>query len=302
MADTPAADIDVDEATVRRLLRGHPDAVRSGLPDLPLAPGLEGWDCSMWRLGDDLAVRLPRRAAAAQLIRHEQQVLPAVAERLAPTGVQVPSPLVHGAPTPAFPHPWSVVPWIRGGSGIAVPRAHRDAWAVPLAAALTALHVPARGDFPVNPFRGVPLAARDDVVGGRLARAAASGRLSRAQAAALSGAWRHGLREPAWPGAPVWIHGDVHPANLVAEQGALRGLIDFGDVTAGDPAYDVAAAWIVFGPRGRAAFLDAMAADAATRIRARAWAAAVAVLLAERSDDDPAFAALAREIVTEVRE
>ncbi|MFD6951303.1 hypothetical protein [Nocardiopsis sp. NPDC060348] len=41
---------------VRDLLRDqHPD-----LADRPLEVGARGWDNQLWRLGDDLAVRLPR--------------------------------------------------------------------------------------------------------------------------------------------------------------------------------------------------------------------------------------------------
>jgi aminoglycoside phosphotransferase (APT) family kinase protein len=100
----------------------------------------------------------------------------------------------------------------------------------------------------------------------------------------------------------MWIHGDLHPGNLIADGGSLRAIIDFGDVTSGDPAYDLAVAWLAFDADGRDAFRRATAGrydDDAWR-RARAWAAAVAVLLLAHSDDEPAYATLAAETLVEL--
>ena len=100
-----------------------------GAASLPLVHAADGWDCSVWRLGDELAVRLPRRALAAPLILHEQEVLSEIAGRLAPTGVGVPAPVVHGRPGFGYPWSWSVVPWFHGQSGLGIPRATRTGWA-----------------------------------------------------------------------------------------------------------------------------------------------------------------------------
>ncbi|RXZ66819.1 phosphotransferase, partial [Agromyces albus] len=117
----------------------------------------------------------------------------------------------------------------------------------------------------------VPLAARDAAVRQRLA----SGRLP--DPGALTAVWEQSLVAPAWDGPPVWVHGDLHPANLVlAASGALAAVIDFGDVCAGDPACDLATAWLTFDTAGRAAFRAEVElrqeTDAATWDRARGWA------------------------------
>ena len=297
MADKPSAEFAIDEQLVRDLVMSQ---AGSRLPlsdpgELPLVHADDGWDCSVWRLGSELAVRLPRRAAAAPLIEHEQRHLAAIAERLEPIGV--PAPVFAGTPSPRFPWPWSIVPWFAGSPGLSVPRSMRAGWAEPLARALVALHAPAADGFPPNPFRGVPLAVRDATVRERLSDA--SDMLPESRVEALRAFWEDGLAAEPWNDEPVWIHGDLHPGNLIAEGAELVAVIDFGDLTAGDPAYDLAAAWLVFDEPGRAAFIEATSGryDTATWIRARAWAAAVALMLVLQSDDNPAYQALGSECV-----
>src|SRR5690606_7664566 len=138
----------------------HPD-----LAGLPLALVAEGWDNSVWRLGTDLAVRMPRRELAANLVLHEQRWLP----RLAPgLPVPVPAPVRVGIPGRGYAWRWSVVPWFVGRPAIGLPGERTSGLVADLARFVGALHVPAPPDHPVNPFRGVPLAARDGVVRDRM--------------------------------------------------------------------------------------------------------------------------------------
>ncbi len=284
MPDAPTAETPIDEALVRRLLVAQAAAFGGGA--LPLRRAGEGWDCSVWQLGEHLAVRMPRRAAAAALVAHEHEALPAIAARLLPTGVGVPAPVFVGTPGDGYPFAWSIVPWFEGTIGARVTMADRAGWAAPLAAALRALHVPA-GSAPQNPYRGVPLRGRDASVTGWFAGARADG----LRIGPLEQAWRAGLAAETWCGSPVWIHGDLHPGNLIARGGQLIALIDFGDVTAGDPAYDLAIAWLAFDAVGRAAFRAALSDryDSPTWVRAKAWAAAFAALLLNHSDDAPEY-------------
>lgn len=73
---------------------------------------------------------------------------------------------------------------------------------------------------------------------------------------------------PSWSGAPLWLHGDPHPANVTVRDGMLAGVIDFGEMCAGDPTSDLAAAWMLL-PAGTAnRFFDAYAhTDEATITR-----------------------------------
>ncbi|GIG37737.1 aminoglycoside phosphotransferase family protein [Cellulomonas pakistanensis] len=290
----PPAEVDLTADLVRALLADqHPD-----LAALPLRLLAHGWDNATFRLGDDLAVRLPRRAAAAHLVEHEQRWLPTLAA-LCP--VPVPAPVRVGRAGPRFGWSWSVVPWIPGehSADVAVPA--RTPWAPELAEALSALHVVAPAGAPVNPVRGGALAGRSATLLGRLD----AGHLE----AALPGArdrwlalWHDALGAPAWPGPPIWVHGDPHPANLVVRGGRLAGLLDFGDVTAGDPACDLATAWLTFDHRGRAAFRARADAQADARgtvdrgrwRRAAGWALVMASAMVTHGEDDPVIAAIGR--------
>ncbi|MFE5410594.1 aminoglycoside phosphotransferase family protein [Microbacterium sp. NPDC056569] len=302
MPDKPAAEISIDTALIRGLLADQAESAMPGVAALPLEKVAEGWDSDVWRLGDEYAVRLPRRALAAPLVLHEQAVLPTVAERLSALGVRVPAPVIDGVAGRGYPWAWSVVPWIDGVSAIEESPAERGEWAGTLARALDGLHVDAPADHPVNPFRGNPLATRAEAVEERLRTLQTAATIDARSASALRGVWRAGVSAAPWDRAPVWIHGDLHPGNLVSREGALAGIIDFGDVTAGDPAYDLAVAWLAFDAAGRERFITAAGAryDADVWVRAHAWAAAVVLMLLAHSDDNPAYFALGRDAAAEV--
>ncbi|OIH95503.1 aminoglycoside phosphotransferase family protein [Curtobacterium sp. MCBA15_001] len=275
---TPAAEHDVDAPLVRALLADqHPD-----LAALPLEVVANGWDNVVVRLGDTLAVRLPRRAAAAQLIEHEQRWLPVLARQVAAV-VPVPAPVRTGRPALGYPWSWSIVPWLPGTP--AGERIGGVAVATALADFVRLLHVAAPPDAPVNPVRAVPLATRSAAV---LERLRTSGVPRAGELAAL---WRAAAAAPTHTGPPVWVHGDLHPFNLLVDPGVdgdrLSAVVDFGDVTAGDPAVDLATAWLTLGREARAVFLERVAVDDATRLRARGWAVSIGSAL--WTSDDSAF-------------
>jgi aminoglycoside phosphotransferase (APT) family kinase protein len=206
----------------------------------------------------------------------------------------VPVPIRVGAPSDAFPWAWSVVPWFDGLPASTLQPAGRRAWARALADFIADLHLPAPEDAPANPYRGVPLAARDAVVRPRLTSFEASGR--------LLAVWESALRAPPWDGPPVWLHGDLHPANLIVRDRRLAAVIDFIDLTSGDPATDLATAWLTFDAAGRADFRAALDARcghrAETWARARGWALALASAIAD--DTNRAMAALAAHTLRHV--
>ncbi|WP_394553656.1 aminoglycoside phosphotransferase family protein [Agromyces sp. MMS24-JH15] len=283
-SDAPAADVVVDADLVRRLLaEQHPDLLgpeaAAARAPVPIVEVSNGWDNAIFRVGDGVAVRMPRRAIAAGLVAGEHRWLPELASRLP---VPIPVPVRAGRPGAGYPYAWSVVPWLDGRDAASVAPAERAGIAVDLAAFAGALAVPAPADAPANPFRGVPLAARDRVTRDRFDAIAEAGLLDASDLAVLEAAWSDAVAAPAWSGPPVWVHGDLHPANLLIEDGApgasarLGAVLDFGDLTAGDPATDLATAWLTFDGLGRARFaaaIDALTgADAATWRRARGWA------------------------------
>lgn len=272
----PAAEVPVSVGLVRRLLDAqHPD-----LADLPIEVLANGWDNLVCQLGGELLVRLPRRALAAELVTHEQRWLPELAGRLP---LPVPVPVRVGRPTAQYPWPWSVVPFLPGR--IVAQRAPKDpgSTATVLGGFLRALHTPAPPDAPVNAFRGIPLSGRAEGVLEGLAHVAdASDR-----AAALR-VWEAAAAAPAWDGPPLWLHGDLHPANILVDHGRVSAVIDFGDITSGDPATDLSVAWMLLTAEQRAALRQAYGrADDTTWDRARGWALALSLAFLTHSADNP---------------
>lgn len=282
-----SADIFLDEPLVRRLLlEQHPD-----LAGLDLSLVAHGWDNDLYRLGDELVVRLPRRRVAVPLIEHEQRWLPSIAERVS---IAVPAPVRIGVPGAAFPWPWTITHWFPGTIASQTSFARHDALAVELAAFVRELHVAAPADAPVNRFRGVPLAEREPAMLDRLA----SGLVPHPEA--VESAWRHALTAGPWPHAPVWLHGDLHPANILTRDGHLAAVLDFGDLTSGDPASDLAAAWMTFDPDGRAKFRRTLDYDEDTWLRASGWALVLAGAFLANSGDSSAMLAIGTHGIEQV--
>ncbi|WP_395399345.1 aminoglycoside phosphotransferase family protein [Arthrobacter sp. UC242_113] len=278
MARMPPATAEVSPAVVHALIRDQ----RPDLASRPLVRVANGWDNATFRLGDDLAVRLPRRDEAVPLIVHEQQYLPGIARR---SPVPIPVPVHAGQPTSDFPWPWSIVRWVSGTPAVDAAPADRAPAGDGLAAFLSALHVPAEAGVPVNPVRGVPLMDRNAVVLERLAD-----RDRYPQSAGLMAVWAQACAAPVWDGPAMMLHGDLHPANiLLAADGSLGGVIDFGDVGAGDPAVDLAVGWLMFDAGARRRFIGAFGSsvDRDTWTRARGWALVLSTAMLSNSDDNP---------------
>jgi aminoglycoside phosphotransferase (APT) family kinase protein len=279
----------VDAALVRRLLRAqHPD-----LAGLPLRRIGAGWDNVVFRLGHDLVVRVPRRALGAQLIGSELAWLPDLAGQLP---LPVPEPVRAGGPADGYPWPWLICRYVPGQ-----PLAERVLGGRPglrgaedLAGLLVALHVAAPPDAPHNPYRGVPLSVRAPSV--ELALAAAPARI-RAQ---VQQAWVRALAAPEHHGPPLWLHGDLHGLNILAARGRISGVIDFGDLCAGDPATDLAVAWLVLDGPARERLQALVAPDGATWERARGWAALLGLMFALHSRDDRRHAQIGRRALEAV--
>lgn len=271
----PPADIDVTTELATALLdEQHPD-----LSPLPVSWLASGWDNELFRLGDDLLVRLPRRAMAAPLEQNEQRWLPALAAGLP---LPVPVPLRVGAPSDdlGYPWPWSVRPWFEGVAAEHAALLDPDRLATALGEFLAVLHQPAPHDAPPNPYRGVPLADRSAPLDRDLRRLEGA-----VDGSAVRSAWAALVDTEPWAGPPLWLHGDVHPLNLLVHHGRLSAVIDFGDLTAGDPASDMAVAWMLLPPPSRDAFRAACGdVDDSTWTRARGWALALGVSMAGGDD------------------
>lgn len=288
-------EVDTDTSLVRRLLA----AQFPRWAELPIAPVRSaGTDNALYRLGDDIVVRLPHIEieSATRQVEKEHEWLP----RLAPLlPLAVPVPLAKGTPGEGYPWSWSVYQWLPGENATIARIADAGQLARDLAHFIAALWRidPTGGPVPGehNFFRGVPLAMRDAET--RAAIASLDGALDTEAATA---AWDAALQTPAWDGPPVWLHGDLQGGNLLVQQGRLSAVIDFGALGVGDPACDVMVAWNFLSPDTRAAFRAALAVDDATWARGRGWALSFGLIaLPYYQSTNPVFAGIARHAITE---
>ncbi len=289
-----ADEADINISLVSRLLA----AQFPQWADLPIEPVKSaGTDNAIYRLGDDMAVRLPRIQASAGQVDKEQRWLP----RLAPLlPLAIPVPLAKGTPGEGYPWHWSVYQWLEGENATIAPIADPGQAARELAQFITALHRidPMGGPLPGphNFFRGVPLAMRDAET-----RAAIVSLRGMLDIDALIAAWEAALQTSAWHDPPVWIHADLAPLNLLVRQGRLSAVIDFGGLGVGDPACDLIVAWNFLSAETRDVFHAALAIDDATWARGRGWALSVALIaLPYYQSTNPVLASVSRRTIDEV--
>ena len=289
---TPRAEVHLNRAVVRALLRAqHPD-----LAGLTLERIDAGWDNLMFRLGDELCLRFPRRRVATTLLDNEQRWLPVIDSALP---IPIPTPLRIGRPGHGYPWNWSVIPWLPGRTAdLAAP--HSDE-AIRFAAFLRALHRPAPPDAPENEFRGVPLADRRQSVEQRMQRVGEHFDLSGLHIRPL---WESAL-DATIDVSNRWLHGDLHPRNVLVAEGRITGIIDWGDITSGDVATDLASIWMLFDERiDRETALSAYGeVSEATLRRAMGWAVFFGIVLLDTGViDNPRHAEIGRRTLLRLAE
>lgn len=248
---------------------------------------------AIYRLGDDLCVRLPRLKDSADRGDRELYWLPRLARHLT---LPIPEPVATGAPGPGYPFRWAVYRWIDGTTRAEYPTGDETQLAAGLAAFVLELRAI---DTTAAPRAGRrPLAQLDAAT--REAIAASGDEIDRPAATA---AWDRALAAPAWDGERAWIHNDLLPTNLLVEPrtGRLCAVIDFGGAGAGDPAADLVPAWSVFGPTGRDAYRAALDVDDATWARARGYALhQAALIIPYYAGTNPGLVAVALRTVGQV--
>jgi aminoglycoside phosphotransferase (APT) family kinase protein len=154
----------------------------------------------------------------------------------------------------------------------------------------------AHSDAPANPFRGIPFSQRGESFEANLALL--SGQVDESR---IRRAWSEALAAPAYDGPPLWLHGDLHPANILVSGRLVSGVIDFGDITAGDLASDLSVAWMLLPLEWHDAFRAAYGGIAGDLwLRARGWALALGVVFLARSADNPQLSDVGRHTVAAV--
>ena len=289
-----ADEVETNRSLVRRLLADQ----FPQWADLTIDP-LEssGTDNAIYRLGEDMAVRLPRIPGGTGTIDKELRWLPKLAPLLP---VAISQPLAKGSPGHRYPWHWSVHQWLDGESVNVERMADSVGLAQDLGGFVAALRRIDAAEGPIagrDGSRGVPLARRDAAT--REAIVQLNGVVD---TRAVTAAWEASVRAPTWQRPGVWIHGDLLSGNVLVDgRGRLSAVIDFGCMVVGDPACDVMAAWTLFEAEGREAFRSAIGVDDATWARGRGWALSFALIaLPYYMHTNPVFVRDARHVIREV--
>jgi aminoglycoside phosphotransferase (APT) family kinase protein len=261
MATMHEDELELDEDIVRRLLaeqfpKWSELSLRRVQPD--------GTVNAIFRLGDELAVRLPRRQGPTEPGSTEFEWLPKLAPRLP---VEIPVPVAQGRPGGSYPWFWEIHTWVEG-ENLAVEEVDAIQTARDLAALVGALQRIDTAGAP--PGRGIPLAERAEQMTWWFDRFEGDPRARMEWERIVASA-------PPWDGPPVWHHGDLDVRNWLVRDGRISGVIDWGAMGIGDPACDVMVAWKLHSAEARDAFRDALPIDDATWERARGWVLSQAV-------------------------
>ncbi|MBA2936769.1 aminoglycoside phosphotransferase family protein [Paenibacillus sp. CGMCC 1.16610] len=289
-----ANDLVIDAALVKSL-------ISTQFPqwaELPMEQVISGGtDNVIYRLGTDMAVRLPRAEWAVGQVEKEQKWLPQLAALLP---IPIHAPIAFGAPTEGYPRKWSVYRWLEGENATVRQVEDQNQAANALAQFVTAMQrIDSDGGPPPgahNSGRGEPLVKRDAAV-----RAAIITLHDIVDTHAATAVWEAAQQAPVWQSKPVWIHGDLHPGNLLIEDGRLSAVIDFGTLGVGDPSCDLMVAWTFLAAQGRERFRAALPIDDAAWLRGSGWALSFGLIaLAYYLETNLVLAEISRRTINEV--
>jgi aminoglycoside phosphotransferase (APT) family kinase protein len=231
-----------------------------------------GSENTLIRMGQSRVLRFPRGEGAALQVAVEARWLPVLAPLLP---LAVPQIAAVGTPGPGFAYPWLVLHWLPGDTAAAAPVADDLAAARTLARFVQALQaIPVPAALP-RMTTDRHLRARDDFTRQMIALIT-----DEADPQVATRCWDAALLLPEWQGAPVVVHADLHPLNLLTSDGNISAVIDWGRLCAGDPAHDLICGWMVLQDAGRALFRTLLHVDDTTWARARALAFSKALMAA----------------------
>jgi aminoglycoside phosphotransferase (APT) family kinase protein len=267
----------------------------AGLPIRPVPAS--GTECVLYRLGDEMVIRLPRRPGESLDELLTQGVLP----RLAPLlPVPIPALIAEGRPTAEYPASWGVLRWLEGETPVEGQLAVPSLLAADLAEFLQALWTidQSKADLAGGPaaYRGGALTTQHEFTLAAIEQV--HGLIDTDAARTI---WDHAVQLPTWDGPDTWIHADLMPGNILTRHGRLAAVIDFGTAGIGDPSQDLIVAWMLLPAHARADFRNAVRVDDASWLRGRARALSMALgVLDYYRDTNPVMADNARYTIREV--
>lgn len=253
----------IDVTLVRRLVASQ----FPQLKNLIIKPvEASGWDNRTFHLGQNMLIRMPSSLDYAPQVEKEQKWLPQLAAALP---LKIPKPIAMGHPEFTYPCKWSIYEWIDGKPARIEEIDNLVEFAIDLGNFLKALHKietlggpePGIHSF----YRGGSLAVYDEQT-----RKAISIIKNTTDTSQLIQIWEKALMSQ-WEKKPVFVHGDISAGNLLTKNGKLHAVIDFGQLSIGDPACDLAIAWTFFHGKSRKSFHEKISLDTHTWARARGW-------------------------------
>lgn len=233
MNTVPKAEIEFNENMVKNLLFSQfPEFANLKIELLD-----SGMDNKNYRLGSEFIIRMPGRISASRLILNEITWLPKLKDKLS---LNIPAPFRVGMPDQDFPWYWTITPWFEGES--ADRNSLDETEAFKLIEFLKKLHIKNPDKAPENLYRGIPLLTKNSDVERRMKSLKLKTKLITDR---IEENWCEAINEPHLT-EKYLIHGDLHPGNIIVQKGKIEAIIDWGDITGGDPATDLACLWMLF--------------------------------------------------------
>ncbi len=284
-----ADEIDIDTALVQKLLENQFPSW-AGLPLGVIRP--EGTDNAMYKLGSDKVIRLPRMEKSAVNVEKELLWLPTLSPLLP---IEIPRILGKGNSEVGYPFPWLICRWLKGKNPDTENILDHHQAAIDLGNFVSAMQKINSTNGP-KCSRGQPLSSRDQET-----RQSITLLSDIYDTKLLTHIWQSVVETPVWSGDPVWIHGDLHAGNLLAENGRVTAVVDFGTMGVGDPACDIMVAWTLLTRETREIFRSIVQPDDATWARGRGWALHLGIVgYPYYRTSNPIFACVAKRAIDEV--
>ncbi|MGG4489430.1 phosphotransferase [Metabacillus idriensis] len=216
----------------------------------------KGFDNTVFEVNGRYVFRFPRRQIAVDLLQTEKRLLPILPDM----GIAIPVPVFSSSPGLDYQWPYLGYSFLQGKTPAYLTEKQRTDMAIPLARFLKTLHA-----FPVDQALGAGV--KNDTLG----RLDMDKRIPMIRETAeklcmLRPESPHVIQLKSYAdqlepieheSAKCLVHGDLHIRNiLVAENGSLSGIIDWGDTHIGDPAVDLSAVYSLLPPEARLLFFE----------------------------------------------